>query len=103
MWPIEDELAVQGVAREPAEPSGMAERLFARRRLDVRWYEVGGVWCIGVRRLTVAMTGTVTACLRLWEDLRGVWLGEDVTVKVELAEGKLKVGRQSIVEGSGCG
>jgi len=43
MWLTVDELTVRGVVRKLAGPSGMAERLLASRRLDVRWYEVGGV------------------------------------------------------------
>lgn len=37
MWPIVDELTVRGVVRKLAGPSGIAERLLASRRLDVRW------------------------------------------------------------------
>lgn len=54
-----------------------------------------------MRSDTVAMTGTVTASLRRWPDLRGVWLGEETEVKVLLADGKLKDGRQSMMMDSG--
>ena len=37
MWPIVDELTGRGVARKLEGPSGIAERLFPSRRLDVRW------------------------------------------------------------------
>ena len=43
IWPTAGLAMARGVAREMAGPSGMAERLLASRREDVRWYEDGGV------------------------------------------------------------